>query len=122
MKEHSFRTVVLKNKNREKRKTVITFSDDAYGIVSEFINGELESFHEEISCELKQMKETGSQARFGGSRICFAADPDRTLIYEEGEAKMRWCEIGTDEFLELIREWEQERLKTDKSDQNEKGL
>ena len=113
MKEHSFRTVVLKNKNREKRKTVISFSDDAYGIVSEFINGELESFHNEICHELKQMKETGVQARFAGNRICFAADTERTLIYENGEAEMCWCEIATEEFLELISEWEQEKQKTE---------
>ena len=108
MKEHSFHTVVLKGKNREKKKTVITFSDESYDIVSEFINGELESFHREISNGLNRMKEDGVQARFAGSRLCFAANPDRTLIYEDGGEELRWQEIDTDEFIALIDEWQKE--------------
>lgn len=111
MKEHSFRTVVLKNKNREKRKTLITFDDETFAVVSDLFNGEMESFHEEISAELKRMQEEDTQARFSGNRISLAADRDRALIYEDTDSEMRWCEIGTDELLELIREWEQERQK-----------
>lgn len=110
MKEHSFRTVILRNGKLEKRKTLITFSDESYRIVSEFINGELPSFRSEISAQLDELKKGSlAQARFSGSRISFAAEEDRTLIYEDTDERMRWCEISTDEFLELIAEWEQER-------------
>ena len=114
MKEHSFHTVVLKGRNREKKKVTVAFADDSYDIVSEFINGEMESFHQEIYEELNRMKEEGTQARFSGNRISFAADPERTLIYEDGETEMRWREITTDEFLQLIDEWEQEKRKSEK--------
>ena len=112
MKEHSFHTVVLKGRNREKKKVTVAFSDDSYDLVSEFINGELESFHQEICEELNRMKEDGIQARFTGNRISFAADQHRTLIYEDNETEMRWCEIDTDEFIALIAEWQSERNKS----------
>ena len=85
----------------EKKKITVAFADDSYDIVSDFINGELESFHQEIWQELNRLKEEGVQARFTVNRISFAADPERTLIYEDGETEMRWREIDTDEFLQL---------------------
>ena len=106
MMEHAWRTVTLKNKNREKKRLILETDQPQYQLVCDFLNLEMPSFGEEIRGCLEEMRRTGRQARFSGNRYSLAAGIERALVTMETDDELLWCEIGTEELIGLIGEWQ----------------
>ncbi|MBR3356938.1 MAG: hypothetical protein IKG46_03830 [Solobacterium sp.] len=105
MTGYTWRTIVLKNRNREKKRLVIEAAESGQDLVCDFINTEMPSFSEMITGSLEEMEKTGKQARFSGNRYSLAAGKEKALITMDTDEELLWCEISTEDLRRLLKEW-----------------
>ena len=106
MTGYTWRTVILKNKTREKKRLVIETEEPSFNIVCDFINIEMPSYSREIMSSLEETEKTGKQTRFSGNRYSLAAGIEKALITLDTEEELLWYEMRTEELIRLLEEWQ----------------
>ena len=104
MPEHYFRTI--RDRRSGTKKPIIEFQDEQYDLAASFLMTEADRHHREI---LKVLEEVlagdRSEGRFRGTQYRLAVFPAFTIVYDEEDEHLPWCQIDTEDLYDLVLEW-----------------
>ena len=104
MPVHYFRTIRDRRSGTEKR--IIEFQDEQYDLAASFIMTEADRYHKEILKVLEEvLAGTRREGRFRGTQYRLAVFDAYTIIYDEEDDSLPWCQIDTEDLYDLVQEW-----------------
>jgi hypothetical protein len=102
MQEHTYREIRLKNGTR---KLVITFADERFDLLAEFMQAEADEYGERILAEADAVLDgVKKEGRITCSQYRIALFPSFSVIYDDSDA-LSWCQTDTVDLYNLLIEW-----------------
>ncbi len=99
MIDYSFREVRKKDGSR---KLLITFADEQYDLVAEFLQEEdLTGLQKKVL----QVLETEKDSTHKGKKFRLALFPAYTVVYDDSD-DFRWCQINTEDLYDVLEDWQ----------------